>query len=523
MLDYAWLGRAVRFGGGDDEEEDALVATAHKSSGSGPLSRLAAARRAHPHSKRWRLLWPPVAVLFLPLVALVPPQALSEAIFTPLYSPAERYWTAALFYCAFVIIIFHLAACETTCIGGIEIDAVLGFWVIALLGVEVQSAWQVASSQVALGRPFIASVLHLHAFNPWKRLDLLGILMAVAAGATRLASRATSAAAPEASVRAVAALLLWGRLLTVLSVHWATGPLLASLRRMVISDLTRYIVFQVLSIVTHAAAYVALFSGEDTPAGIYLGDPLSAVMTLCEQTLPIGDPRSGPLWELIDVSNHTGLGWAITGSFGLFSVLLLLNLLIGMLGHSYDRVKSHAEMEYAHGRAREVLHAAALPVVPAPLNLLQIPGAAIYFMFFKPCHEEHKSAGLENGESACEHSLYGGAAPGVQTVNRVERMKLFTRAWEEIGWQLEAEDPWRGSVSKMMAQAEKREQQMLARLEAHESLLRRILDTTRLAAAPDGAPAPGAAQHVAGPAGRPTVQLSFPRSLAPSSRIRTEM
>ena len=347
--------------------------------------------------------------------------------------------------------------------------------------------------------------------------------MAVAAGATRLSSR-NDGAAPEASVRAVAALLLWGRLLTVLSVHWATGPLLASLRRMVGSDLSRYIVFQVLSIVTHAAAYVALYSGEDTLAGVFLGDPLSAVMTLCEQTLPIGDPRSGPLWELIDISNHKGLGWAITGSFGLFSVLLLLNLLIGMLGHSYDRIKSQAEREYAHGRAREVLHAAALPVVPAPLNLLQIPSAAIYFMFFKPCHDARESAGSQSKDSVCEHSLYGGAAPGVQTVSRVERMKLFKRAWEEIGWQIEAEDPWRGSVSKMMAQAEKREQQILARLEVQESLLRRILDT-RLAAAPDGASTPAGAvpQAALSPAGRPTVQLTFPRSLGPSARIRTEL
>ena len=522
MLDHAWLGRAVRVAGDDEEEDAVAVATPHKSPASGPLARLAAARSAHPHSRRWRLLWPPVAAVFLPLVALVPPQALSEAIFTPLYSPAERYWTAALLYCGFVILIFHLAACEQTCTGGVEIDAILGFWILGLLGVELQSAWQVASSQIALGRPAMASIMHLHVFNPWKRLDLLGILMAVAAGATRLASR-NNGAAPEASVRAVAALLLWGRLLTVLSVHWATGPLLASLRRMVGSDLSRYVVFQVLSIVTHAAAYVALYSGEDTAAGVYLGDPLSAIMTLCEQTLPIGDPRSGPLWELIDISNHRGLGWAITGSFGLFSVLLLLNLLIGMLGHSYDRVKSQAEMEYAHGRAREVLHAAALPVVPAPLNLLQIPGAAIYFMFFKPCHEAHESAGSKNHEGLCEHSLYGGAAPGVQTVNRVERMKLFKRAWEEIGWQIEAEDPWRGSVSKMMAQAEKREQQILARLEAQESLLRRILDT-RFAAAPDGASTPGEAQHAApSPAGRPTVQLTFPRSLGPSTRIRTEM
>ena len=103
-------------------------------------------------------------------------------------------------------------------------------------------------------------------------------------------------------------------------------------------------------------------------------------------------------------------------------------------------------------------------------------------------------------------------------MDRVERHKLFTRAWEEIGVQIDGDDPWRSSIREQLVQAEKREQQILARLEAQEAMLRRILD--RQGPARDAAPAGALAD--ATPA-RQTVQISFPRTLAPSARIRTDL
>ena len=516
VLDRAWLGRAVVKPADDDDDDDDAMLTPLKRSvpATGPLARLAEARKQQPHLKRWRFGWPAVAILLLPFLAFVPPALLKESVFTPLYTPAERYWAAVVSFVTFVIIVFHLDACEENCPSGVDLDAVLGFWLLALFGIEVQAAWQVATKLISQGRSVGVAVFHLHVSNRWKRLDLTGILLAIAAGITRLYSRSASPM-PEASVRAVASLLLWMRLLTVLSVHWASGPLLASLRRMLISDVSRYVVFQVLSIVSHAAAFVALYAGEqDTPAGEFLGNPLSAVMTLAEQTLPIGDPRCGPIWMVIDQSGHSGLGWAITGSFALFSVLLLLNLLIGMLGHSYDTVKNSAQMEYAHGRAREVLHAAALPVVPAPLNLLQLPGSALYFVFsLLFCRHKAESAGSLDRQDSNGHSMTGGHA-AAHMLDRVERQKLFVKAWEETGTQIDGEDPWHSSVSQQLAQAEQREQRILARLEAQETLLRRLLEVR------DAAPA-GASAPVAAPA-RQTVQVSFPRTPAPSARIRSD-
>ncbi len=527
VLDRAWLGRAL-VQPPDDEDDDIGLGTPRKSSAApavtlGPLTRLATARREEPHLLAWRFIWPVVAGALLPFVALAPPQLLHEAVFTPLYAPAERYWTSALFFVAFVIVVFHIDACDEDCPSGAEVDGVLGFWLLGLLLMETQAAWQVAQHLMAQGRPFLPAIFHMHLYNRWKRLDLTGILLAIAAAATRISSRTTNPA-PEASVRAVASLLLWMRLLTVLSVHWASGPLLASLRRMLVSDVSRYIIFQVLSVVTHSAAFVSIYADSDTVAGKYLGSPLDAVMTLSEQTLPIGDPRCGPLWMVIEESGNSGLGWAITGSFGLFSSLLLLNLLIGMLSHSYDSVKNQAQVEFAHGRAREVLHAAALPVVPAPLNLLQLPGAAIYFVCFQlfRCDRGGRKLGRQ---SSSDHSVYGGDATAQQTMDRVERYKLFTRAWEEVGAQAEGGDPWRGSVSKLLTQAEKREEQMLARLEAQEAMLRSILDGRAAAAAPAGTPAPAAKVDGAGPSpARPTEQLvSYPRTLLARPRILTDL
>lgn len=249
MLDRAWLGRALVQHADDDEDGDIGLGTPRKSSAApavtaSPLARLATARREESNLLAWRFGWPIVAGALLPFVALAPPQLLHEAVFTPLYAPAERYWTSALFFIAFVVVVFHIDACDDNCPSDVEIDGVLGFWLLGLLLMEVQAAWQVAQHLMAQGRPFVAAIFHLHLYNRWKRLDLTGLLLAVAAAATRISARTTTPA-PEASIRAVASLLLWMRLLSVLSVHWASGPLLASLRRMLISDVARYIIFQV--------------------------------------------------------------------------------------------------------------------------------------------------------------------------------------------------------------------------------------------------------------------------------------
>ena len=274
VVSRVWLGRAVD---SDSEEEDEAQDTPAPPSSSGPdkhagsrLARLVAARRSGSAPLFWCYAWPLLGGLALPLISLLPPQLLRESIFKPLYTPQERYWTTQVSYVTFIILVFHLNACDSgpgNCTADVGYDLVLVAWLFGLLGAEAQAAWHVARAQAELGRPIVVGLQHLHTANLWKRFDFLGVLVALAAAATRAQSR-LHASAPETDVRAVASVLLWSRLLSTLSMHVATGPLLASIRLMVVKDISRYCILQVLIITTFAAAFAALYNGEDSDAGI---------------------------------------------------------------------------------------------------------------------------------------------------------------------------------------------------------------------------------------------------------------
>ena len=425
------------------------------------LSYLTRARSSGRHPAFWVYVWPLFAAAVLPLLALAPPQMLRERIFKQLYSPAERYWAAQACYVCFVILLLHLESCDSGpgCGARMDLDLVLVVWVGALVLAEAQAAWHVARARALVGQPVFAALHHHHMRNTYKRLDLLGVLVAVAACAVRVHSRYREAA-PENNVRAAASLLLWSRLLSMLSIHEATGPLLSSIRRMVEHDISRYCLMQVMTLITFAAAFVSLYNGEDSEAGEYLGTPRSAVTVLCEITLLVGEPHSGNLWELVATSHHPNLGWVILAGFAVFSVLLLINLLIGLLEQSYETVRSKAELEYAHGRTQEVLRAAALPVVPPPFNLVQVPAAVVHWIAEETCCAARLRAAayLGNGRRSrrSSSSLDGGdtATKSWAATPRQARAELFARAWDDVGWQpdpAEGMEAWKVHVIRELA------------------------------------------------------------------------
>ena len=494
VLNRIWTGRVAE---PNDDDSEVAVSTRHAAadvngkagaaaqSHTSLLQRLVAARRANAHSTFWSLLWPLLAVCCMPLLSLVPPQLMHESFCKPLFTPCERYWTQQASYVCFVILLMHLSTCDMGpgCGVRLELDIVLGLWLVALLGAEGQAAWHVARVQVALGRPMREALHHLHVTNAWKRIDLLGVLVALAAAGLRLHSR-TRHAVPEADVRAVASLLLWSRLLSMLSMHVTTGPLLASIRRMVVYDVGRYCIVQVLTIVTFAAAFVCLYNGEETDAGVFLGTPRAALTTLCELTLLIGEPHGGSLWDMVTRSEHPALGWVITATFSVASVLLLINLLIGMLDNSYDVIRSTAQLEYAHGRSREVLGAAVLPLVPPPLNLVQAPVALAYnLVTWLSRHAAPESRHSTQRIRRASFSVGGGGPMEAWASKpRAQRVTIFRQAWEDVGWQVDPADgveAWRTHVSRSLAEAARQRHavadvltRLQLRMDEHEKLLR---------------------------------------------------
>ena len=221
---------------------------------------------------------------------------------------------------------------------------------------------------------------------------------------------------------------------------------------------------------------------------------------LCEVTLLIGEPHAGSLWQIVADSGHAELGWALLATFSVAAMLLLLNLLIGMLDVSYDLVRSKAEIEYAHGRSREVLAAAALPLVPPPLNLLQAPAALVFHVgaaaYHLACGER---GGYMRRSSTASTKVPPGCAAAWPSTPKAARRELFAQAWEDVGWQLDPTDgfeAWKVHVSRELANAVRRDAANAAamaalqqQLEAQAALLRAAVSGAPAAA--DVAPAAG--------------------------------
>jgi len=80
-----------------------------------------------------------------------------------------------------------------------------------------------------------------------------------------------------------------------------------------------------------------------------------------------------PMLECIHQSHHPKAGLALMYSFMILTVLLLLNMIIAMMGKTFDAVYDTAKEESATQFARSVLSWELEKGMPAPLNLLSLP------------------------------------------------------------------------------------------------------------------------------------------------------
>ena len=80
-----------------------------------------------------------------------------------------------------------------------------------------------------------------------------------------------------------------------------------------------------------------------------------------------------PMLECIHQSHHPKAGLALMYSFMILTVLLLLNMIIAMMGKTFDAVYDTAKEESATQFARSVLSWELEKGMPAPLNMLSLP------------------------------------------------------------------------------------------------------------------------------------------------------
>jgi hypothetical protein len=393
-------------------------------------------------------LWLLCYLLCTPILCLVPMQLFDWDLFQVVLSPHERYWILQASYFAFLILNLQYGTCDpdphalkNRCEEQNLADSLLGVWLLGLLLTEVQHAVGVAYYRASMGMNFRSALLHLHFHTSvWKKLDLVSILFMISAASVRLYGRSSSHQWPntEVNIRSVATITMWFRLFSTFSAHNQLGPLLVSIWRMFTVDLTRYIVIQLLFVVSFGAGLAMLYRDDDTDAGLALGKPGVAIVTLTELTLGYGDPHAGPIAPLIYGSYHPWLGWALVTMFALASVTLISNLLVGMLARSFDRGQNMGNIDFIHRRTEEILDLHALPIVPAPFILIQsIPTAVCSLVETIQARCTSSGSAMRRarhrGEAARELVL-AGLTNTWFSIDIKQRQEVFTTIWSEITW-----------------------------------------------------------------------------------------
>ena len=322
-----------------------------------------------------------------------------------LYAPLERYAARELSLLAFLITAQWLRRVDSPSLssplhggvaggsGGIlRLEGVLAVWLVSLWVGELQ---RLACARMAhMRRRGVIRELWTASTAGWGGVDLVALSFALATAGVRVGAYSTYAksggesfgvlADVEQKLRAIAALLLWLRTLHTLSIFSWLGPLIQMIVVMIFNDLLRWAVVQLLILVSFSSALSSLYSGvvpqHDIPGSeegvVAFGSMGRAMKTLTETIIGSSEPYPARTWELVASS---GLGWVILALFSATTYLLCLNLLIALLAHTVDSIRSRSVVEFAWGRAQTVLSARALPLVPPPCNLLHLAAKLVGF------------------------------------------------------------------------------------------------------------------------------------------------
>ena len=186
----------------------------------------------------------------------------------------------------------------------------------------------------------------------WNKYDYLVILLTYASLGARL--RSIELAIDVLSFNVV---LVWCRMFKYLSINMEIGLLVI----MVINMMTDIYLWSLVSMVFLGAFTIAFISIADTTKFDAGKD----------------HPMTVPLWATLgtfDVHEVTewnpSVGQAMLWLYVLVSNVILVNLLIAMMGHTFGVIKERADEEWKYGRLASVLEATErMSPVPPPFNL----------------------------------------------------------------------------------------------------------------------------------------------------------
>ena len=171
---------------------------------------------------------------------------------------------------------------------------------------------------------------------------------------------------------ALTAHLILLRHLRMLTMSPSLGPLLL-ITKLIWIDFFKFVTLFVFSLVPFAGALYLLFLDIDlTCPESHHTQPFVSFGTTVAFLLEATVNMQGE-FECVHASERGAVGIAILHGYVITAVLLLANMLIASMAHTFDDVYSEQEKNFAFQNARVMLFAQHLDTLPPPFNLLTVP------------------------------------------------------------------------------------------------------------------------------------------------------
>ena len=372
-------------------------------------------------------------VAILPLAAATPPLSKYRDYGWAALFPPGGYLLQTAFFQASVFAVTDLLLTLNLTFHRLEdsfFSVLFGFaWAVGALFYELH---QVQGRQTTRsGQSFVEEIKSYVRQDPFNLLDLAALSMAAfayfcttirmlrdtVAGTGGVREQMAEAAAHFEgfdadyyfeTVGSVAVLLMWFRQLRLLMiVREDMAPIVMMMAGM-LSDVFKFIQLLLIVLFGFAGAMSTLFLGDNTGAGAaaeaasHRAPPartrrrststacakhhrrrrhlLTMLKTLFEGSLL----AESPFIACVEGSNHGTVGLLFVYGFMLVSVVLLLNMIIAMMGKTFDRYWERAQEEAAAGFASMVQDWEGQQDMPAPLNLLSFPYFVIKTVMWGP-------------------------------------------------------------------------------------------------------------------------------------------
>jgi hypothetical protein len=268
-----------------------------------------------------------------------------------------------------------------------EVDLVLAVWVFGLLTIELEDLWMSYKEQRSLRASLLAYL------NFWNGVDLVGLVLAT----ITMGLRVWIAINPSGTLyligcnnlcsddfATVALILLWVRLLVLLTYHPNMGPLLMMVVNMITKDLTQFVCISTFIFLCFSAGFQYYFAGGGDERTIpeevaQRHKSLSRSLIAIWQHMVEG----GALDNFVREDQMPTFLWWLMLVESVVVVLLLANLLIAMFAKTFDEISENRDLEYVVQGSQRILQWDNAAATRPPFNLLHIGYKILRYVFRK--------------------------------------------------------------------------------------------------------------------------------------------